>query len=68
MSESSESTVEDALRTVTPYYRGRPDREMNVIGFALFLVLCVLLVPLLPFLVAVWVLNKAFGAVRQRAA
>lgn len=67
MNESSESTTEDALRTVTPYYRGRPDREMNVIGFALFLVLFVLLVPLLPFLVAVWVLNRVVGAVRQRA-
>jgi hypothetical protein len=67
MNESGESTVENALGTVTPYYRGRPDREMNVIGFALFLVLFVLLVPLLPFLFAIWVLNKVFGAVRQRA-
>ncbi|MEM4780566.1 MAG: hypothetical protein QXG03_03245 [Halalkalicoccus sp.] len=67
MSESNGSTVEEALRTVTPPYRGRPDREMNLIGLAYFLVLLVLLVPLLPFLLIVWVLTKLFGAIRQRA-
>ncbi|WP_122088018.1 DUF7535 family protein [Halalkalicoccus subterraneus] len=67
MSESDGSTVKKALRTVTPSYRGRPDREMNVIGLAYFLILLVVLVPLLPFMIIVWVLSKVFGAIRQKA-
>ena len=67
MSESDDSTVKEALRTVTPPYRGRPDREMSLIGFAYFLILLVVLVPLLPFLLIVWVLTKVLGALRQKA-
>ncbi|ADJ13431.1 DUF7535 family protein [Halalkalicoccus jeotgali] len=67
MSESEDSTTKKTLRTVTPYYRGRSDEEMNLIGIAYFLVLLVLLVPLLPFMIIVWVLNKVFGAIHQRA-
>lgn len=67
MSDSEEPTVRKALRTVTPYYRGRSDEEMNLVGITYFLVLLVLLVPLLPFLLIVWALTKLFGAVRQRA-
>jgi hypothetical protein len=68
MSESERSSANEPLRTVTPYYRGRPNREMNLIGFVYFLVLLVLLVPLLPVVVVAWVLSRIYGAVRQRAA
>ncbi|SEO53121.1 hypothetical protein SAMN04487948_103102 [Halogranum amylolyticum] len=47
-----------AYRTVTPGYRSRPDTEMNVIGLTYFLVLLVLLVPLLPFIIVVWLISK----------
>lgn len=67
MSESDDSTVKKALRTVTPYYRGRSDEEMNLVGIAYFLVLLVLLVPLLPFILIVWVLSEVFEALHQRA-
>ncbi|MCL7416468.1 MAG: hypothetical protein M8354_01340 [Halalkalicoccus sp.] len=68
MSESgTDSTVKETLRTVTPYYRGRSDGEMNLIGVTYFLVLLVVLVPLLPFVLIVWALSKAFEAVHQRA-
>ncbi|MDL5363026.1 hypothetical protein [Halalkalicoccus sp. NIPERK01] len=67
MSDSEDSTVKKTLRTVTPYYRGRPDEEMNLIGVTYFLVLLVLLVPLLPFIVIVWALTKVFDAIDQRA-
>ncbi|WP_238392266.1 DUF7535 family protein [Halorussus amylolyticus] len=54
------------LRTVTPGYRGRPDSEMTLIGIAYFLGLVVLLVPLLPFLVVVWLISKITGAIARR--
>ncbi|MFC7224741.1 MULTISPECIES: DUF7535 family protein [Halalkalicoccus] len=67
MSESDdESTVKKVVRTVTPSFRGRPDQEMNVIGVTYFLLLLILLVPLLPFVLIVWLLTKLFGAVKRR--
>lgn len=54
------------IRTVTPPYRGRRDTEMSVIGWGYFLGLIVLLVPLLPFIVIVWLLSKAMEALRGR--
>lgn len=67
MSESDdESTVKKVVRTVTPSFRGRPDQEMNVIGVTYFLLLLILLVPLLPFVLIIWLLTKLFGAVKRR--
>lgn len=67
MSESDDdSRVEQVVRTVTPPFRGRPDREMNVIGVGYFLLLLILLVPLLPFILIIWLLTKVFGAIRRR--
>lgn len=67
MSESDdESTVKKVVRTVTPPFRGRPDQEMNVIGVTYFLLLLILLVPLLPFVLIIWLLTKLFGAVKRR--
>lgn len=69
MSESDdESTVKKVVRTVTPSFRGRPDQEMNVIGVTYFLLLLILLVPLLPFVLIIWLLTKVFGAVQRRRA
>ena len=53
-------------RTVTPPYRSRPDAEMTAIGFAYFLGLVILLIPLLPFIVIIWVLSKVFDALANR--
>lgn len=39
---------------------------MSTIGFSIFLGLLVLLVPLLPFILIVWLLTKAFGAAKRR--
>lgn len=62
MSEPAEreepSAPRKVLRTVTPGSRPRPDMEMDSIGWALFLGLVVLLVPLLPFVAIVWDLSK----------
>jgi hypothetical protein len=55
------SLQEKALRTVTPSYLGREDREMDVIGWGLFLGILILLVPLLPFMIIVWGISKLIG-------
>lgn len=65
--ESEPSLPKKVYRTVTPGYGPRPDTEMNVIGYSLFLGMVILLVPLLPFVVIVWVISKLVGAVAQRA-
>lgn len=58
-SESTEeSTIVEAIRTVTPGYRSHEDTEMDVIGWSIFLGLVVLLIPLLPFLLIVWAISK----------
>jgi hypothetical protein len=46
------------VRSVTPPYRGRPDREMDVFGWGMFLGLLVLLVPFLPLIAVVWGVKK----------
>ncbi|QLH80900.1 DUF7535 family protein [Halosimplex pelagicum] len=73
MSESTEiqdpSVPRKALRTVTPGSKTRPDMEMDSIGWAVFLGLVVLLVPLLPFIAIVWGLSKVLEFLaRQRGA
>lgn len=62
MSQSAETdepgVLTRAYRTVTPEYVWREDVEMDVIGWSIFLGIVVLLVPLLPFLVIVWLVGK----------
>ena len=68
MSESDEpSALTRAYRTVTPGVRGHPDREMDAIGLAILAGLVVLLIPLLPFIVIVWLLTKLLDALTQSA-
>lgn len=59
MSEEEDATL---LRTVTKPYRSRTDEEMNIIGLLYGLGLLVVLIPLLPFIVLLWVLSKLSGA------
>jgi hypothetical protein len=61
MSEEDEASLAKRVyRSVGPQYRGRPDAEMDSIGWTMFLILVVILVPLLPFLVIVWLITKGF--------
>lgn len=43
-----------AVQTVTPPYVGRPDAEMNTLGWGYVAVLVLLLFPFLPFVLLVW--------------
>ncbi|WP_136603142.1 DUF7535 family protein [Salinigranum halophilum] len=54
--------LKKAYRSVSPRYTSRPNAEMDSIGWAMFLGMLVLLVPLLPFLVIVWVLERGIRA------
>jgi hypothetical protein len=46
------------VHSATPSYLGRPDMEMNLIGWGMFVLLLVILVPLAPFIALLWVLSK----------
>jgi hypothetical protein len=67
-SDSAESPppLTRTVRTVTPPYRGRSDEEMNVVGVLLFAGVLVLLIPLGPILLVVWILSRLRGASRRR--
>lgn len=55
-----------AYRSVSPRYTSRSNAEMDSIGWAMFLGVLVLLVPLLPLLVIVWALERGISAVAGR--
>ncbi|MEF8757274.1 MAG: hypothetical protein V5A33_03450 [Halobacteriales archaeon] len=54
----TDSTVVEAIRTVTPPSASRPNMEMNTVGWGLLLGLVILLIPLLPFVVIIWAISK----------
>jgi hypothetical protein len=66
MSSNDKSTVREAIRTVTPEYIGRPNREMNTIGWSIFLGMMILLVPLLPFMIIVWTIAWLTGRAERK--
>lgn len=46
------------IRTVTAPYRSRADSEMSIMGMLLGLGMVIVLIPLLPFILVIWVLSK----------
>ncbi len=66
-SDDDPSVPKKVLRTVTPARKDSRDTEMDVIGWGMFLGIVLLLVPLLPFIIIVWLLTKLFdGIARMR--
>jgi len=63
--DESPGTVE-RIRSVSPFTGGRPDAEMDVIGWSIFLGLVILVLPLLPILVVVWAITKVIDALDPR--
>ena len=51
------------LRSVTPLSDYRPNAGMDAIGWGIFLGMVILLVPLLPFILIVWLIAKVTDAV-----
>lgn len=60
MSEEENGGV---IRSVTAPYRSRSDDEMNIIALLYGLGLVIVLIPLLPFLIALWALSKLNDAI-----
>ena len=54
----SEEESGGVIRTVTAPYRSRADSEMSIMGGLLGLGLVIVMIPLIPFIVVVWVLSK----------
>ncbi len=63
--DEDESRAKRALRTVTPSYSGRPNVEMDVIGWSILLGMILVLLPMLPFLVALWLIGKLLDALTR---
>ncbi|AFK18154.1 hypothetical protein E6P09_05160 [Haloferax mediterranei ATCC 33500] len=58
--DDSLSLSQKAYRSVTPETSMHPNIEMDSIGWTMFLILVVLMLPLLPFLIIVYALSKGF--------
>ena len=54
--------LKKAYRTVSPRYQGRGDVEMNAIGWAIFLGMLAIIIPLLPFIFILWLVGKVLDA------
>lgn len=57
-SHMSQEESGGVIRTVTEPYRSRSDAEMNILGMLLGLGLVMVMLPLLPFIVVVWIFSK----------
>jgi hypothetical protein len=64
--EDDAGTKEKVLRTVTPSYFGRPDAEMTTIGWALLLGMVIILIPLLPFVILVWLITTGIDFIKRQ--
>jgi hypothetical protein len=64
-SDGSAGAVRRAYRRLSPY-ESRPNAEMDGVGWSIFLGILVLLVPLFPFFLIVWLLGKLIDAVAGR--
>jgi hypothetical protein len=49
------------LRTVTPLTGSSPNQQMDAIGWLIFIGMAIVLLPLLPVFVAVWLVSKLTG-------
>ena len=52
------SVPKKVIRTVTPGVTGKRNIEMDAFGWGILLGMLVLLVPLLPFIILVWLFTK----------
>jgi hypothetical protein len=66
-SESEEEPVREAYDTVTPPYKGRSDTEMNLIGYMIIGGLLILLVPLAPFILVLWLASRLLRGRQEEA-
>ncbi len=63
--DGDESRLPEPLRTVTPPSGTHPDAQMDAIGWLIFLGLLILLLPVLPILIIVWLIDNVRGSLGQ---
>lgn len=61
-SDESPSTIKKIYRTVTPGVSEQENVEMDIFGWTIFLGVLFFLLPLLPFILIVWVITKLLDA------
>ena len=61
-SDESPSTIKKVYRTVTPGVSEQENVEMDIFGWTIFLGVLFFLLPLLPFILIVWVITKVLDA------
>lgn len=52
------SVPKQVIRTVTPGVTGKRNIEMDAFGWGILLGMVVLLIPLLPFIILIWLFTK----------
>lgn len=58
---STSESDEGFLRTVTPLSGLHSNQQMDLVGWVMFLSMVVVLLPLLPVFLAVWLVSKLSG-------
>jgi hypothetical protein len=61
-SDEAPSTIKNVYRTVTPGVSEQENVEMDIFGWTIFLGVLFFLLPLLPFILIVWVITKLLDA------
>lgn len=64
--EDQPGLLKRTYRTVTPSVGSHEDATMDSLGWTIFLFMVVIFIPLLPFLLVVWLVTKAFDALVGR--
>jgi hypothetical protein len=59
-------SAEELFDTVTPPYVGRPNREMDTIGWTYVAGLAIIFLPFLPLLALIWLTRRLFSALDPR--
>ncbi|MFB6170010.1 MAG: hypothetical protein ABEJ06_02580 [Haloarculaceae archaeon] len=62
--QQSPAVLRRPIRTVKRSVGFHPDAEMNAIGIAIGFILLVLLLPLAPFILALWVISRGLDSLR----
>lgn len=64
--EDQPGLLKRTYRTVSPGYGSRPDAEMDSVGWTIFLLMVVIFIPLLPFLLLVFLVTKVLDVLASR--
>jgi|AntDeeMetagen285_2_1112576.scaffolds.fasta_scaffold11527_2 hypothetical protein len=58
---TTDADDEGFIRSVTPLTGSTSNQQMDAIGWLVFIGMAIVLLPLLPVFIAVWIISKATG-------